>query len=182
MSTCKLRQADVPDAQAIYEVVNEAYRVEKGNTGLAFKKGDRYNSVEEVKSDIEYASSHPGEQRFFVLWAEEGATQRIVGCIRIYRAESGACDFGPFAVHPSAQGKGHGRAMMAAAEGIARELGCTSLEIEVVNHRTDLLPFYKRAGFEETSTAPCDKAHNCDETQLTRPSHFVRMRKSLAEE
>ena len=60
----------------------------------------------------------------------------------------------------------------------ALEQGINKILIEVVNHRTDLFQdplngFYGKRGFNTIGTAPCDKEHNCDESKLTRPSHFI---------
>jgi hypothetical protein len=48
------------------------------------------------------------------------------------------------------------------------------MEIEVVNLRTELPPFYHRFGYAETETRPLP-----DPAKL--PSHFIVMRKELAE-
>ncbi len=46
------RLAREEDAQQLFEIVNEAYSVEVGTTGLAFKDTNRYLSVDYVISDI----------------------------------------------------------------------------------------------------------------------------------
>jgi guanine deaminase len=169
---CALRVAVDDDCAALMRVVNEAYRVEIGDSGVAFKRFDRYTSVEQVRDDVARAQR---DRRFVVATDDDGA---IVGCVRVI-VDGERADFGPFAVLPSAQGRGIGSALLARVDALARDARCAHIEIEVVNHRTDLLPFYEGRGFERVGTAPCDAEHNCDEAQVTRPSHFVLMRKQL---
>jgi GNAT superfamily N-acetyltransferase len=77
------------------------------------------------------------------------------------------------AVDPLRQGLGVGRRLIDAAEDHTRRAGCRSVEIQVVNLRTDLLPRYRRLGFVDIGTAP----------YVHRPTiqdvHFVLMRKTL---
>ena len=51
-SKLHFRLAREEDAQQLFEIVNEAYSVEVGNTGLAFKDTNRYLSVDQVLGDI----------------------------------------------------------------------------------------------------------------------------------
>ena len=73
---------------------------------------------------------------------------------------------------------------MERALGWAKEHRCDSVSIEVVNHRTDLFDgkgggYYGQLGFNLIGTAPCDAAHNCDESKLTRPAHFLLLHKAV---
>ena len=52
LSTVFCRKATVEDAEQIFNVVNQDYSIEKGNTGLAFKSTDRYQCKYEVINDI----------------------------------------------------------------------------------------------------------------------------------
>ena len=44
--------------------------------------------------------------------------------------------------------------MIAAAEAHCRDAGCVALDINVVNLRTELPPFYRTLGYVETGSAP----------------------------
>ncbi len=52
--------------------------------------------------------------------------------------------FGPFAVDPAVKGMGVGKNLLAELTRIGKDKGCTQFVIHVVNHRTDLLPMYKK--------------------------------------
>lgn len=180
-----LRAACEDDAAGLFEIVNAAYAVELGDSGRAFKRNNRYNTVDEILHDIREAddgsfitaelSENAGDGT-----AEGGAEEKLVGCVRSQVDLSQLRgNFGPFAVHPSAQGHGVGTALLDAVHERCRTAGCTHVQIEVVNHRTDLIPYYTARGYQQVGTAPCDAAHNCDESQITRPSHFILLRRDL---
>ena len=62
-------------------------------------------------------------------------------------------------------------------------LGCSRVEIDVVNHRADLFPFYKKMGYEATGERReifAEENHKVVESDvLTRPSHYVVLSKNL---
>jgi N-acetylglutamate synthase-like GNAT family acetyltransferase len=63
------------------------------------------------------------------------------------------------AVAPTAQGGGHGRAMLARADQDAREQGLSEIRLCTNEAMTENLEFYPRRGFRETSRAVQDGFH-----------------------
>ncbi len=61
------------------------------------------------------------------------------------------------AVDPTQQNKGHGRAMMAAAEDWLRTRGAPALRVMVRDANTDALRFYAALGFEPQTVAVLGK-------------------------
>jgi GNAT superfamily N-acetyltransferase len=82
--------------------------------------------------------------------------------------------FGPFAVAPRCKGQGLGRALLDEVERLSRLRGISEIEIRVVNHRSDLFPMYEKLGYDYCGESPYPKPEI-----LTRPSHFLVMRKKL---
>jgi hypothetical protein len=62
--------------------------------------------------------------------------------------------------------------MIAAAEDHCRNAGCREMELEVVNLRTELPPFYRKFGYLETGTRPFP-----DVEKSKLPCHFIVMSK-----
>ena len=152
----EIRPAREPEADTIAQLVNRAYEVER-----FFVLGDR-TSREEVRTLIR-------EGRVFVA-AEDG--QPPVGCVYVeVGGERGL--FGMLAVDPARQGAGIGRRLIDAAERHLRDSGARSIDIQVVNLRTDLLPRYRLLGYVDAGTAPY--VHR----PTTQDVHFVVMRKTL---
>jgi len=151
-----LREATVDDADSLAALINAAYRVED-----FFKIGDRIE-VDGVRHEMESG-------RFLVLEDDNG----IAGCVYVeVRGELGY--FGLLSVDPSRQGRGLGTTLLRAAEEFCRGAGCRTMEILVVNLRTELLPYYRRHGYSESGVRPFP-----EDEPTKRPCHFVVLRKSL---
>jgi GNAT superfamily N-acetyltransferase len=179
----RVRPAALEDAARIFQLVNRAYSVEIGDEGLAFKTTDRFDAIEEVREMIES----------FVLLVEEEEEEEeggenivaVSGVAAVHHDDGLLGTFGPFAVDAREQRRGLGAKLLAETEKRLRALGCTRVEIDVVNHRTDLFPFYAKHGYE-TSSAERKKEMFAEDNHkvtaqsvLTRPSHYVVLTKRL---
>jgi predicted N-acetyltransferase YhbS len=151
-----VRTASPADAGAITAVINAAYQVER-----FFVEGDRIRE-DEVRRYMAKGT---------FLIAEEDGTP--IGCVYAeQRGDRGY--FGLLAVDPARHGQGVGRTLIEAAEARFRRAGCQAVDIQVVDLRTELPPFYRRLGYVETGTAPFS-----DPAKATRPCHFILMSKPL---
>ena len=156
--TPKVRAATDDDLDEIVRVINAAYRVED-----FFVKGNR-TSVEEMRRRM----ANPGAT-VLVIDAEEGLAAAVLVEIEDRRGH-----FAMLSVDPPLQGRGLARIMMDGIADHCREAGCVGLDLEVVNLREELPPFYDAFGFKPAGTAP----FNAPE-KLTRDAHLVRMSKAL---
>lgn len=94
---------------------------------------------------------------------------RLLGCV-FCKAEPETLYIGKLATSPSAQGKGVGRALMAAAEDHARALKLPALRLDVRIELTENHALFSRWGFVKTA----EKAHE----GYDRPTQ-IEMRKAL---
>jgi predicted N-acetyltransferase YhbS len=155
--TVTIRTADAADVAGIVSLLNAAFAMERD-----FIDKDR-TSVPEIERYMTAGT-------FFVV---EGDASGLASCM--YLEERGdRLYLGMLAVNPSQQGRGLGKQMIAAAERRAASLGCRTLDIRIVDRRTELPPFYRALGFVDNGTEPLN------EPLLTKPAHFIRMAKSLA--
>jgi GNAT superfamily N-acetyltransferase len=152
-----IRVASPQDAVPIAALVNAAFQVE-----AFFKIGDRTNPAEIIEM------MHAGE--FLLLEAEA-----LVGCVylRIHPRERRAY-FGMLSVDPVRQRQGFGRTLIDAVEHRARERGCTTMDIHIVNLRDDMLSFYPAFGYVPNGTLPFPAVE-----RTSKPCHFVVMTKAL---
>ena len=75
------------------ELINEAYSVETGNSGVSFKNATRCEEIEEIQSYLNC---------FYVLKYEPN--QQIIGVVKANLIDDGKIvDIGPFAVDPTFQ-------------------------------------------------------------------------------
>ena len=146
------------EAEAVAALITLAYRVE-----AFFVTGDRTDAAD-VRRRMQR-----GE--FLVLEDPPGT---LAGCVYIERRGARGY-FGMLSVDPDRQSQGLGRALVSAAEGRCQAAGCREIEIEVVNLRTELPPFYLRLGYVADGTRPFPS-----DERVTQACHFIVMTKSLA--
>ncbi|TQV92296.1 hypothetical protein V2A60_006984 [Cordyceps javanica] len=75
----------------------------------------------------------------------------LITCCEIAKKDNGMGYFGLFAVDPEKQGGGIGSHVLNEAEKYARtELGCTKMEMQVIDRRDTLIAYYVRRGYVQT--------------------------------
>ena len=154
------RVASASDVPEVVRVINLAYRVED-----FFVNGDRTHEAE-----IRDRMSLPGST-ILVIDSEETGRIAAAVCLDV-REKRG--HFAMLSVDPAFQGKGLARVLMRAIEDRCRAAGCDAVDIEVVDLREELPPFYRAFGFLPAGTIPFNNP-----AKLTREAHLVRMSKPL---
>nr|WP_267886092.1 GNAT family N-acetyltransferase [Streptomyces sp. MUM 16J] len=138
------RDATDADVDALVALVESAYRGDASRAGwtteadiLEGQRTDPEGVLQVIKS--------PGSRLLVV--ERDG---QIVACCQLeHRGEHAY--FGMFAVSPTLQGAGLGRAVMAEAEAQAREKwGVTEMHMTVISARDDLIAWYERRGYRRT--------------------------------
>merc|ERR1712008_135246 len=136
------RKATKEEMPEIMSIVNSAYSVEEGNTGISFKNTTRFKNLQEVEDCL---------KNLYVL--EGKLVGQIVGvvCVKMLY-ENSIASIGPVAVHPDHQGKGYGGKIFDFAESLAK-----ITQIDCVSCRTDLFPFYEKRGYIEIERVPAEE-------------------------
>lgn len=70
--------------------------------------------------------------------------------------EDDTCELNNLCVHPEYRHKGIGEALVADAFRVARELGCTRMNIGIVEENQVLRKWYESLGFTHTGTKKFD--------------------------
>ena len=153
-----LRFATIADITPLVALINAAYVAE-----AFFVHGDRTTEAE-VREKFNQRTG-----RFLLVETADALT----GAVRV-DVEHGAAHLSLLSVHPSAQGRGLGRFLVAAVEAYATELGCHTVELEAFNLRADLPPFYASCGYTNIGTREFAQPE-----LLKMPAHFEVMHKSL---
>jgi ribosomal protein S18 acetylase RimI-like enzyme len=140
------RRAISDDVPAIVALVESAYRGDESRAGWTTEAelldGQRTDEPE-VRALV------LGERSRIVL-AEDAPTGALVGSVLL--EDEGDCAYvGMFAVRPTLQAHGVGRAILAEAERLARdELGRALVRMTVIAQRPELLAWYQRRGYTLT--------------------------------
>jgi predicted N-acetyltransferase YhbS len=151
-----IRVAGQTEAEALTVLINDAFREES-----FFKIGDRIQ-VDQVRGYF-------GKGTFFVAGDEDG----LAGCVFVELRGERAY-LGLLSVSPTRRRQGLGGLLMTHAEAFCREKGCRFVDIDIVNLRTELSPYYQRHGYRETGTAPFPVPE-----RTNMPCHFITMSKEL---
>jgi N-acetylglutamate synthase-like GNAT family acetyltransferase len=169
MEHIRLEVATAEHLDTLFNLINKVYEIENGDSGVAFKKiGNlRFNEPTELLEYIETGN---------IMMAIDTITSQIIGCIYApifidKETQIKRLFFGPLA---SIQ-RGIGTLLVNYAERKAREHRCQSIDINVVNVRTDVLPWYLRQGFVIIKENPFP---NWEES-CTRDVILYSMRKEL---
>lgn len=150
------RTAVATDAEALVRLINRAFEVE-----LQFFNKPRIDLTETRKH---FAKGT------FLLAESDG---RLAGCNYVeLRDKIGY--FGLLSVDPDFQGRGLGRILIEQAEELCRNAGCTLMQIRVLNHRTELPPFYEKLGYH---TARIEEVEQVPSARI--PYSFLLMEKVL---
>jgi GNAT superfamily N-acetyltransferase len=134
---------------------------------LAFEVEAEFFTTQRI--DLTETLAHFDKGRF--LLAESDG--KIAGCNYVeLRGPIGY--FGLLSVDPEHQGRGLGKILIEQAEDFCRAAGCTRMQIRVLNHRTELPPFYEKLGYH---VARIEEVEQVPSALL--PYNFILMEKKL---
>jgi ribosomal protein S18 acetylase RimI-like enzyme len=140
-----IRNAVAADLPGIAALVNAAYRGISASPGWTAETeilaGARVTEID-LQAEVE---ADP-RVRFFV--AEDDG--RLVGCVSVKPLTGTTWYFGMLGVHPEAQSRQVGRAILAEAERIAVAEGADRMRMTVISIRKSLIDWYSRRGYVAT--------------------------------
>jgi ribosomal protein S18 acetylase RimI-like enzyme len=138
------RAASADDVRAIVALVQSAYRGEASRAGWTTEA----DLLDGQRTDADAVAALIGAPASRILLCEQGGA--VLATAHLEK-QAVTCHFGMFAVRPDRQGGGLGRAMLAAAERMARdEWGCREMQMTVITLRTELIAWYERRGYRRT--------------------------------
>jgi len=144
MSTPSFRQATVADIGRLHTHVHHAYRgdeARKGWTSESHLLDGQRTDKRELQALIDADDAQ--------LWLLERGDELLASMV-VKRESEEVAHVGMIAVDPKQQGQGTGRALLEKAEQVARELGCTRVEMTVIGQREELIAWYERRGYKRT--------------------------------
>lgn len=151
-----LRRATLKDVPALTQLVNEAFAPE-----IKFRDGPRISE--------EGMRKHFDKGTFFAI---EEAGELIASIYTEAHDDTGY--IGMLSVKPAQQGRGIGRKLMEFAERELNRMGCSRVDLLIVDANSHLLDLYAKFGYRQIGTAPYPA-----ETVTKVPVQFIRMQKEL---
>lgn len=140
----KFVHATLNDIFPITSLINRSYRGESSRAGWT-TEADLLSGKRIDEAGLLQLFNDPNSA---ILIARSGET--ILATIHAHR-ENDAVHFGLFAVEPTLQGGGIGKAILAYAESEAhKRWRIRTAVMEVITHRTELIEYYERRGYVRT--------------------------------
>jgi ribosomal protein S18 acetylase RimI-like enzyme len=139
------RPATAEDVSAVVALVESAYRGDSSRSGWTTEA----DLLDGQRTDAAAVRDIVDAEDRFVLLAIDADELR--GCCELRRRAVGVAYFGMFAVVPTLQGAGLGKAVLSEAERQVRELwGATRMQMTVLRQRQELIAWYERRGYRRT--------------------------------
>jgi len=152
-----IRAARPDEAEAIVALIQRAFGKYRGK--LRPESGALQETPDTIRAVMKTGP---------ILLAERAG--RVLGCVSVRRKDD--CAYaGRLAVEPMERGIGVGRALLAAAEVTARQMGSDRLRVDVRLKLRDNRAFFRALGFKEG-------AERCHHPGFAKPT-FVEMEKIL---
>ena len=137
--------AQQSDLDALYHLVNDAYRGENSKLGWTTEA----HLLDGLRIDTETLLDYLTNPKVTLLKYIDEESGAIIGSIYLEN-QSPKLYLGMFSVSPLLQAKGIGRSLLIAAEDFAPKINCNTLKITVISTRIELIDWYKRRGFMPT--------------------------------
>jgi len=140
-----VRLAAHDDLPRLHAVIERAYRGDSARAGWTHEAdlldGNRTNAA-----TLEASLADP-HQRLLIALGEDAP----IGCVQVTDRGDGLCYLGLLCVEPSLQTAGLGKRLVEAAEDCARDtFGASTMEMTVIESRTELIAYYERRGYART--------------------------------
>jgi len=139
----QLQRAELGDASELANLVNSAYRGDSSRAGWTTEA----DLLDGGRTDaIALTETLKTTGQIMLKYVEDG---EIIGCVYLHQ-EKDKLYLGMLSVKPTAQNKGIGKKLLAAAEEEARRLGCMAVFMQVISVRKELIDWYVRHGYHLT--------------------------------
>ncbi|KAL0487083.1 yiiD [Acrasis kona] len=177
------RFANESDANALYIIVNKAYREPGGWTGENHLiKGSRITH----KSLNELIKEDPKKSRLIVCEKAsdyDAADKVIVGCVVVKWRNEEEGEIGMLSVNPEVQSRGIGSTLMIKAfEVLKNDFKFKRAVVTVIHLRSELIAWYKKIGFVENGEVepfPEVTENNDNGTPIVDNVYFIVLKKEL---
>jgi len=138
------RSARAADAPAIVALVESAYRGDASRAGWTTEA----ELLDGQRTDLSEVQALLADARVALCLAT--LRSEVIGSVCVRVDPSGTAHIGMFAIRPTLQRAGLGRALLEEAEHEAAARGAEVAEMTVIEQRPELLAWYARRGYHDT--------------------------------
>jgi len=148
-----ITKASVIDVPELNVLVNSAYRGEESKKGWTSEA----DMLDGLRIDEDMLRTYFDNEAISILKYTDDNSQ-ITGCVYL-EVKGPKLYLGMFSVSPVLQGKGVGRALLEAAEVLAKQFNCDTISMTVISTRAELISWYERRGYSFTGEIQPFHAH-----------------------
>lgn len=136
-----IEKATERDLKQIHALIEMCFRGEFAKNGWTYES----DLIDGIRITEETLRDEMNAGNFLKHYDEEG---KIIGCVYTRMIpEEKTLYIGFLSVHPLLQSQGLGTKLMAAAEAVGKNEGCSKLRIRVITERKELIDWYERQGY-----------------------------------
>ena len=139
----KITKATLGDVPALNKLINSAYRGDESKKGWS-TEADLLDGTRIDEAALRDIIQKPDTT--FLKYEEDGI---LMGCVEL-RVEGSKLYLGTLSVNPNIQNKGIGKKLLYAGEDHARQIGCSTMRMTVIDGRQSLINWYMRHGYHLT--------------------------------
>lgn len=136
----EIKKATLTDVPALNKLINAAYRGEESKKGWTTET-DMLSGTRIDEAALRNLIQKPNTT--FLKYIEE---EILLGCVEL-RIEGKKLYLGTLSVNPNIQNKGIGKKLLQAGEDHARQVGCKTITMTVIDGRQPLIDWYVRHGY-----------------------------------
>jgi GNAT superfamily N-acetyltransferase len=141
-------KAELVDAEPVANLINSAYRGETSRKGWT-TEADILDGLRTTTAEVGKIIKR--KNAYILIGVLKDEIVATICCEWQELAGKDTVHFGMIAVKPSLQNKGHGKAMIQAAEAMTlREWRVAGYHMAVISIRYELITFYERLGYLKT--------------------------------
>ncbi len=168
-----ISKSTAPDINQLLSLINSAYRGEEAKKGWTHE------------ADLIEGSIRTDEAMLLELINKENAVilkctnenDKLLGCVYLEKQDS-QLYLGMLSVSPELQGGGIGKELLNASDKHAKNLNCSSIIMNVIQARHELIAWYARNGYTNTGKRKPFPADNRSGTPR-EPLDFIVLQKDL---
>ena len=139
----RITLASLHDVPKLNTLINSAYRGESSRQGWTTEA----DLLDGMRCDEAFLAEALVDPKTIFLKYTDG--DDLLGCVRLDK-HGEKLYLGMLTVAPQTQGKGIGKALLAAAEEQASKLGCHTIYMTVISVRAELIAWYERHVYKNT--------------------------------
>jgi len=146
-----IKQINETELDECVKVIMQSFLTVANEFGFTVENAPRFTAYATTREKLEWQLN--GEHRQMYAFYDDEA---IVGYYSLLLQDNNECELNNLSVLPAYRHRGIGKKLLQNAFSVAKELGCTKMNIGIVEENTVLRKWYETFGFHHVGTQKFD--------------------------